>query len=241
MRNHLMLSTASRATFAKAHEGEGAGNQPKVETPAKVDLGVTKVTIAGIDVELPNKFGAGHVLSEVEAKVLDSAFRRQFANNQNAAFKAWEEKAKKWDESTATDKGERPVNPCSDEAMLAAYVAYVPNVGAAGQTQAEKDRYAAGLRAVTELFEEHNAARAAGNPKGTLGLEVDLGFLRTNKAAGVTAEKVQAHKDGWVNKVLASAKQADRVQRHLDAILAERGSAKPQGEVATVSADDLDI
>lgn len=236
MRNHLMLSTASRIAFAKADEGSQAAKAPAA------DLGVTKVTIATLDVDLPNKFGTGHILSDVEAKVLDAAFRRQFANNQNAAFKAWEDKVKAYDALDAAGKakaGERPANPCTDAHMLELYATYVPSVGAAGQTQAEKNKYNAGLRAVAELFEEHNALLAAKKP-GFLG-NAPIGFMKTNTKGGVTADAVQAHKDAWVAKILASEKQADRVQRHLDAIIAEQGAKKDTPDVQAVDVASIDI
>src|SRR6266849_4944923 len=121
--------------------------QRKLETENLSDAGsapiaTVTVTIAGIDVALPVKFSTGHILSDAEAKVIDAAYRRQFANNQNAAFASWEKKAKEWD---AKPEGERPVNPCTESKMQEVYVSYVPQVGQSQQTALEKMRIEAGL------------------------------------------------------------------------------------------------
>lgn len=232
MRN-LMNSTSLRVAFDKPHEGKqankphddaGAGSQ--VTAPATVT-----VTIAGIDIALPVKFGAGHILTDAEAKVIDAAYRRQFANNQNAAFAAWEKKAKEWDASTASDKGERPTNPCTDAKMLETYVAYVPNVGAAGQTSMEKARQEAGLRALHEMIAEHNALIDEGKP----------GFMGPTHVALAKGKGAAEARDALVAKVLASTKQAARVQKHLDAVLAEKGSAKDAPEAKVIDAASIDF
>lgn len=229
MRNHLMIA-ASRIAFAKANEGEGASHKD-APPAAPQEVATTTVTIAGIDVALPMKFNAGHVLSDTEAKVIDAAYRRQFANNQNAAFKAFEEKLKAWEANTASDKGEAPANPCSEVAMIAAYGSYVPQVGAASQTSLEKARLEAGLRALHEMMSEHNALIDEGKP-GTMGAA---------KVALAKGKGAAEARDALVAKVLASTKQADRVQRHLDAVLAERGSAKSAPEAKTLDAASIEF
>lgn len=212
-------------------KGAHKDSAPQGNAPVAPEASSVTVTIAGIDVALPNKFNAGHILSEAEAKVIDAAYRRQFANNQNAAFAAFEKKAKDWDASTAADKGARPVNPCSDSAMLEAYKAYVPQVGASQQTALEKARLEAGLRALHEMMSEHNALIDAGKP----------GFMGPKHVALKKGKGAAEARDGLIAKVLASTKQAERVQRHLDAVLAERGAAKSEPEAQELDASAIDF
>jgi hypothetical protein len=212
---------------------------PKHDAKTKaVALGTTAITIASIDVELPNKFGPGHVLTDSEAKALDALYRRQYANNKNAAFAAWEKKAKAWDESTASDKGERPVNPCTPDALLSDYVSYAPQVGASTETQREKDQKEAVQRAVVEVFAEHNAALAAGKP-GILGSK-PVALPKADRRAGITAEQALAARVALGEKLVASGKHTARVQRHLDAIIAEREATKKADAPVTAEVASVD-
>lgn len=189
------------------------------------------VTIAGIDVSLPVKFSTGHILTDAEAKVIDAAYRRQFANNQNAAFAAWEKRVKDWEASTASDKGEKPSNPCTDSAMLEAYTSYVPQVGASQQTALEKARQEAGLRALHELMSEHNAKLEA-KEEGYAFFGKEPVTLKKGKGAAEA-------RDALVANLLKSVKQAERIQRHLDAILSEKGADKgaPEAKALDTAVD----
>lgn len=227
--SHFLRSTALVAMLARANEGESA---PKVDSAPAVVPAVT-VTIAGIDVSLPVKFATGHILTDAEAKVIDAAYRRQFANNQNAAYAAFEKKAKEWDASTASDKGDKPSNPCTDSAMVEAYKGYVPQVGASQQTALEKARQEAGLRALHELMSEHNALieeKKAG-----------YAFFGAKPVALKKGKGAAEARDALVANLLKSVKQADRIQKHLDAILAEKGATKDTPEAASLdTAVDFD-
>lgn len=186
----------------------------------------TATTIAGIDVELPAKFFAGMTYNDITAKITDAAVRRQFANNQNAAFAAWEKKAKAWDESTASDKGERPANPCTADAMLEAFKTYLPKVGEASQTALEKMREEAGLLVLHELISQHNAAvdaKDAGN--------YVKAFPAGEKVALKKGKGAAEEREAWVAKVLRSASLNDRVQAHIDALVNAAKTAKPEAGV----------
>lgn len=202
---------------------EGAGEATTLPTIIK--------TIAGQDIALPIRFVAGHVLSDTEAKVINAAYQRQFKNNKDAAFKAWEAKQAK-----AAEKGEAFTlpNPCTAEALLADFATYHPEVGADEMSALEKARLEAGERAMHEMVKEHNASFAASG-SGPLG----KGHFAIPKGKGSKEAK-----DALIQRVLGSAKQAERVQRHLDAVLAERkekAKAEPAANVPTVGFADADI
>jgi hypothetical protein len=253
--NHL-LATTSRAVFAKAHEGDHGHSAPaqgEVTGPA-ADAAIAaheagqsmpvvptvSVTIASLDVALPLKFKAGDTLDETTARILDAAYQRQYKNNKDAAYKAWETKASDWDAAKAKGeaKGERPANPCTVEALLSDYTAYQPQVGDAARTSLEKLRDEAGLRRFKEMIDEHNEIVAKGG-KGRFGTEPAK--LPSGKGAADERSK-------FVGAILASEKQAAHVQRHIDAILAERkaaesapAAAKPVDSKSMLESLDLDV
>jgi hypothetical protein len=241
MSQSILRSTASRITFAKAHEGtahepkhDGAGDPASAPGPASEPASALTIaqTIAGIDVSLPIRFTAGHTLNDQEAKVIDAAFRRQYANNMNATHKAWEEKVKKAgsDEKALEAAGS---NPCTADKLVAGYTSYVPSVGASQETALEKARKEAGVRRLVELIDEHNAIVAAGG-RGMFGTEPQT--MPKGKGAAEIREAL-------VTKIFASTKQAPHIQRHIDTILAEKGATKDtpanvKALTADVSFDD---
>lgn len=196
-----------------------------VETAPQGDAQVDTVTknIADIDVSLPVRWKAGDPLTDILARVVNEAVMRQFANNKNAAFKAWQEKVK----AAGDDQEKIKVagsNPCTAEKLLADYVDYLPSVGTDRETAMEKARNLAGERAVKEVFAEHNDAVKA-NGKGPLGaLPVVWPVAIKGK---VTAEQAKDKRVALIERMLASPKQAERVQKHLDIILAEQAVEKP--------------
>jgi hypothetical protein len=199
---------------------------PNVETPiVSVDHGTVDTTIGEIDVPLPVRFVTGMVLSDAEAKVIDAAYRRQFKNNQDAAFTAWQKKR-----DAAIAKGETPpVNPCSEEALLKAYLAYAPNVGTDQMSSLEKAKYEACLRAWSEIIDEHNALLASGQP-GVLGSTI------RSMPAGKGAQEAR---DAMVAQITNSVKQAPRVQKHLELVLAENKAKVKKPSVVAPSVDEI--
>lgn len=186
-------------------------------------------TIAGIDVELPLKFYPGMILTDVTAKIADAHCQRQFANNRNAAFSAWEKKAKAWDESTDANKGERPANPCTAEALLNDYVAYLPSVGESQQTSLEKMRLEAGRLVWLELIDEHNALIEAKqeSPRAKL--------FGTTKVAPKKGKGAAEEREFWVEKVLSAKSLVERVQTHIDRLVSEAKDTKPAEGVKELS------
>jgi hypothetical protein len=63
----------------------------------------------------------------------------------------------------------------------------------------------------------------------------------TERVALLKGKGAAEYRDGLVARVLGSAKQADRVQRHLDAVLAERGTAKATPDAKVIESGVLDI
>lgn len=242
MRN-LILAAASRIAFEKPHEGKPAHKgespvEPITASAAAPVVGSVKTEIAGVEIELPVKFVVGHVLSEAEAKALQAHYMRQFANNKNAAFKAWEVKAAAYDAAKALGKaeGERPANPTASVSLLADWTGYAPNVGAAGQTSLEKTRDEAATRRLVEMIAESNEHIASGGVSGV------RHFKGTDPAKLPSGKGAADAKAAIVARILASEKQAAHVQRHVDAILAEREAAKASPATAkAVGADDLDF
>lgn len=198
---------------------------------ATIDNDTITQTIAGIDVALPVRFRVGHTLTETEAKVIDAAYRRQYKNNKDAAFAAWEKKVK--------DKGadEAGANPCDAASLLKDYADYAPNVGREGQTSLEKLRWEAGLLTLRDLIDEHNAdiTRQIGEK-----VEAVKGLYFGNTFAKMPVGKGSAEqKDVLVQKVLAASKFTDRVQAHIDALTAEAKASKGTPEASAISVDAL--
>jgi hypothetical protein len=198
---------------------------PDTDTAASPEYGTVDTTIAEIDVPLPVRFIAGHVLTDAEAKVIDAAYRRQFKNNQDAAFTAWEKKR-----DAATAKGEEPpANPCNEDALLKAYLAYAPNVGSDQMSSLEKAKIEACLRAWAEIIDEHNALLASGQPS-------PLGSTPRSMPIGKGAPEAR---DAMVAQIANSVKQAPRVQKHLAIVLAESKAKVKKPSIVAPSVDEI--
>lgn len=169
------------------------------------------VSINDVSVTIPQRYLPGHVLTENQALILDRAVRNQFVASMAR------------ENGTRKDKGEAPLDA---ETLAERYADFEPTVsGTVRASSLEKIRDAAGLRALVELFDEHNAAIAEGRP----------GVLATTEAVKLPAGKGSAElKAGMVAKILANPVHAERVQRHIDAITAERGKTEAKAAVATV-------
>lgn len=215
----------------------------ETSTDSVASVASISVSIAGIDVPMPNRFVSGHVLTDAEAKVTDAAFRRQFKNNQDAAHEAWVKKVTSANGDKAKLAAIGP-NPCTVETMLALYANYTPNVGGERASSAEKNRYEAGYRLLVELMAEHNVKVEEGSTivngvktygQGTFWGSNPVQMPRANKTLGVTAEAATAEKDALVAKLLASPRQAERIQRHLDIVIVEQEAKKVKPMVANAN------
>ena len=209
-----------------SHGDKGASTAPAAPT--------VTIEIASMQVTLPIKFSAGHVLTEAQAKILDAAYQRQFTNNQNALAKAREDsiaKAKTEEERKAKTEAHNAVTPA---ALAALYSTYEPNVGGTRRPSIERIKLEAAWRFWTDFVGKHNAALAAGKPCLIVKAGSNQVTLPSGKGA---AEK----RESMSERLLTLPEYADGIQAFVDIILAERGSKKETKETsaAVVASDSL--
>lgn len=176
------------------------------------------ITVNGTEVTLPVRFKTGHILTGNQARILDKAVRDQFRGSMATDALNREKTGKP--QLTALELAEK-------------YATYEHEIsGAIRASSLEKLRFEAGLAALVEVIDEHNALVGEGRP----------GILASPKAVNLPTGKGSGEaKEALVrDKILVDPKYAERVQRHLDALLAKRGAGKTAGPKAdTVTADAL--
>lgn len=199
---------------------------------------LVSIEIAGMDVSLPLKFAAGHVLTENQAKVLDAAYQRQFTNNQNALAKSRAEALAK-----ATTDAERAAKaPLTAQQIAALYADYEPNVGGTPRQSAmERIRSDAAWRFWTSHVKAHNDAVAnGGDPVIAKAGKKPVNLPRNWKEKQADGTIVERNdRDALVEALLAHSAYKDRIQEHVDAIMAERGKDKPASAETVVAGNDL--
>lgn len=243
-------NTASTARRASRNQTEAAApDAPADETQANgTEPALVTIEIAGLEVALPLKFQLGHVLTDNQARVLDAAYQRQFTNNQNALAKSRAEALAK-----ATTDAERTAKAPLTVAQLAdLYINYEPNVGGTPRQSAmEKIRADAAWRMWTAMVSQHNksimsAVDAEGKFIGAPVI-VKAGSSIVPMPKAFTTEDgtkvtMQDQKDNLISRILTMPEYSDRVQVQIDAIMAERGSKKPEvpaGTTVSLSSDLL--
>ena len=210
----------SETASAASHKGNGA---------AATSLGNVSIEIAGLEVTIPIKFAPGHPLTENEAKVLDAAYQRQFTNNQNASAKSRAEAFTK----AKTDEERAAKAPLTAMQIAELYADYEPSVGGTPrQSTMERLRQDAAWRAWVAMVTEHNeSVKTGGEP-----IIVKAGKVAVQLPSGKgAAEKREA----MSAQLLTLPAYAERIQVQLDAIMAERGTKKAEGETVVVSGSDL--
>ena len=234
------------STTAQEHETVAAeANAAVAEAVAAAQTpATTTIKIGDIDVTVPLRFAAGHVLTGNQAAILDAAYQRQFYNNQNAMAKARAEAYAK-----ATTEAERNAKaPLTADELAALYTVYEPNVGAARGSNVERLRTTAAWAVWTDTVVAHNKSVAAGGDpviaKAAGSTVTLLVAPRKSKGTSDTAhaaavEAYEAAKAGIVKAVLASPAYAERVQVKLDALMAEKPKAAPADASAIVAGVDL--
>jgi hypothetical protein len=200
-----------------------------------------------LQVTVPLKFRLGHVLTDNQAKVLDTAYQRQFINNMNANLKARRERLEK--ATTAAERNENALLTAGEIAAL--YTDYEPNVGGGPRMSTlERMRHDAAWRAWVGIVTEHNNAIMAGGEPVIAALgkrSYKPEAIPTAKRKDETKEEFEARKEAATDrrlthttKMLDMPKYAERIQIELDKILAEKGQDKAEGEEAVnVSVDEL--
>ena len=209
--------TASVVTSGWVQEQEEVleqSEESEIEAEAEPTSAIptVKTEIAGTVIFLPVRFVEGHVISAIEAKVLDTAIRRQYVNNINAAVKSFAEKVQAG-KASASD------NPYTEEKILADFLTYIPNVAGQkdeGEKLAEL-RYKAGLAVLTEIVAEHNAL-VASQGHGPLG----------NQPAVVPSGRGSKElRDSYVNTILSKPAYASRVEAHLEILKGTKTKVAP--------------
>ncbi len=203
-----------------------------VETGNAPKAGFKSLEIAGITVELPVRFTAGHVLTDNEAKTLDAAYRRQFRNNQDANAKA------------RAAKNEAPLT--ADE-LVKLYLDYQPAVEREGNGNAVSDLDRAAWDAWLAAIIEHNASiESGGKPvlKSNVVIQLPKAPRKTKGTDDAAHEKAvaefNAYKAGIVAKLQATPAYAERIKHHL-ALNAAMAGKKPKDEDKQVVAASGDL
>ena len=226
-------------------EAPANGQDTAPEAPAR---NVT-LTIADMEVTLPVRFAPGMALTENQAKVLDAAYQRQFTNNQNAMAKSRAESLGK----ATDDAGRAKYAALSANAIAALYADYEPNVGGTPRQSAmDKIRSDAAWRFWTANVKAHNDNLMAHTANGAVSADYVPVIAKAGKSVvklpqtttGADGVKVTAEekRNALVAGLLSLPVYADRIQVHIDAIMAERGSKKdtPAGaDTISLGADDL--
>ena len=195
------------------------------------------IEIGDIEVTVPRKFRAGLVMTENQAKVLDAAYQRQFRNNQIAMATARAEKLAK----ATTDAERQAAAPLTATDLAKLYETYEPNVGGSRMGSMEKVRNDAAWRMWTALVAEHNAnVRENGTGSGYVPVIAKAGKaivpglapIKGTDGKVVAGGTVPEQRDRLIARILQMPEYADRVQFHVDAILAERKGSKDDGNKA---------
>jgi hypothetical protein len=198
-----------------AHEGAPLA-APLANGDASAGAAYRTIEIAYKNIVLPRRFRPGHVLDENQAKILDTAYQRQFANNQNANAEARAERFAK-----ATTDAERAANaPLTAAEIVALYMDYEPAVG--GRTRGgglEALRQQMAWRFWTALVTDHNKSIKAGGPA----LIVKAGLKEVAIAAPPRKGKDQSDD---AHKAAKDAFEADRTV--FKTRLLEHGTYGPQ-------------
>jgi hypothetical protein len=222
------MSTTTQAKPAqhnKPHDiSAKAETEVKVAAPAAVP--VATIDIGGLSVSLPIKFSPGHILTENQAKILDSAYQRQFTNNQAANAKARAERFK----AAKTDSDRAANAPLTAAQLADIYATYEPAVGDTVRTDMlTRLRQEAAWRLWVSMVTAHNDDVRSGGKSPVFskaaGKIVPLPerAIKVNEGGKEVVISLADQRNTLANDLLARPSYADRIQVMLDAILAERG------------------
>jgi hypothetical protein len=224
-------TTGRQATRKQAAHDVASANGANGASNGQSNSNTVTIEIAELQVTLPLKFNAGMALTENQAKILDAAYQRQFTNNQNAMAKARAEKLAK----ASTEAERAAAQPLTATQLAELYATYEPNVGGSRMGSMEKTRNDAAWRMWTALVAEHNAnVRENGTGPGYVpviakagkAIVPGLSSIRDNNGKVVEGGTVAEQRDRLIARILTMPEYADKVQFHVDAILAERKGSK---------------
>ena len=230
MSGQIYTSTA-HATRPAHNPAHGATNgtapakpaenvKPVAATSTAVDLGTNTVEIADTELDLPVRFGAGHVMDADLANLVDGYFFRSFVRQQDQAAKLRAENLAK--AKTPEDKAKYA--PLTVAALQALYADYVPSSGGTRMSTMDKIRYDAAWQTWQDMVDEHNSCLDKG-VASTVFNDNKRRALLLRKTNGVTVED---YREGRVKAILEakSAKVQARLQAVIDSIQAARAKAK---------------
>jgi hypothetical protein len=263
MSENMQSTRAPKHTAKATQEAPATHTAPANETAAQPNGTASPVVletfkIANTDVALPNPYREGYVINANEALVLFHAKVRQFTNNQNANYKARNDRL----EAAKTD-AEREANKHLTAAALAdLFKDYIPNVGGTPRANSlDTLRHDMAKRFWSGLVAEHQkvleAFRASGETDTTsvswpiakaAGKPVILATA-PRKAKGADEAKhkadVEAFETGQMafrNALLGHAVYGPQIAVMVEAELAARKAEKPAAPASgTVEVSSVDL
>jgi hypothetical protein len=219
-----MSETQDRPRTSRKHEDHAARSAPVFDKSNPFALGASSFELkqAGLTFDLPVRFVAGMVMDETIASIVQDAVEAQFRNNQNANVA---NRAKRFE--AATTDAERDANkPLTADDFVALFVDYLPN--ARVSNGGETTKRMAAWNVINALIEEHNTLVKTGQP----------GILPSPAAPSTDLLGIpKGAKEQAIDNILSTTTHAERIQREIDRLLAERQNKPPKaaGQVKAVS------
>lgn len=208
------------------------------DTNSTFDLSIGNTSKVTVTVPVP--FKAGHTLTAAEAATLSAAYFRQFTNNQNALWKALEDKAA---------KGETVTFPTADQLAIRFtgngndIAPYAPQVGGGPRMGSlEKLRLDAAWKFSVARIMAHNEdvkTGGVGLVKAHAGKAMKI-MRKGDVDKNETAEQFAARREAFCRAMLESTNPVfvDGIQAELDKLQAERGKDTSTGDVVVATGAD---
>lgn len=234
---------------AGANGAEQSNSAEKDFSAALAALPAIVKDIHGVSVSLPRMNVAGMPHTELSALTADTFNARQFVNNMVAGAKAREEAYAK----AENDEDRAKYAPWTADDYLAKWAKYEYTGGGTVKVSAmEQMRYDAAWSAYVGLVTAHNAAVAAGREpvivkRGAKPIIIAEKPRKDKKTSQEDHDAAiaswQTGRDNVVARMRENPEYADMVQKELDRIMAEAGTAKAAAAVKAeeVVADGSDL
>lgn len=245
------MSEAQTQTKRSKHTAPPAAVEPAphAESEPMNDVVTVELREAGLSVDLPRKFHAGDVMTDAQSLITNTAYLRQFGNNQNANAKARAERY-----AAAKTEAEREANkPLTAADYLKIWLTYEPVVGGGARgTTIEKLRLDTAWRFWTGLVNVHNkAVQSGGEPvvakAGRRSIAISArprkGKDQSDDAFKAAADKFDAERLAFKHALLTHTVYGPQIERMVEAELAARkaeaAAGKPPGEEVAVADEAL--